>query len=376
MTSFTSRLGLPPQWCDPNELSKLESSLGAHYPAIIPFDLADDVGQSLYERASLLNPFATLIRIEHCGVVESPRVLIVSAMSGQHAVFLRDLAAGLCQAGFDLAIIDWCNARDVPACLGSFEFDDVIATVLQALARDKRPTHIVGVCQACVPVVIAASVAKMIGEPSVSPASLCLLGGPIDAGAAQTNLSLSLAAIPIEILEFTAIENVGTQFEGRGRRIYPASTQKQQLQKYLNGHKLKGGPVKRKLEYDDGLNPTDYPFEALLTTLKDLPATAFLESIDIIYHRRDLVSNTTHWRAGPVPIAQQSLPLFTAEAEYDDIVAPGQTSAAHRMMPTIRAQDRAQLRVDGGSHFDLFHGQLCRGTVVPALKAFIDLHQS
>lgn len=336
----------------------------------IPFDLDRDVQGRVAETATALGPFADLVTLDHLPSTAASRVLVVTALSGQHAIILRDLTAYLFNAGLNVSVIDWANARDVPVDLGYFHFDDMVEAVLQAIQVDPRGTHLIGVCQACIPALIAAGVAA-IGSDARPILSLSLLGGPIAPGASPTRLSHTLEMTPLYLLAATSLQQVSPRFRGVGRYVYPAETQLAQLEKYLARHRLEGGTVQRKLEFDDGLAPNRFPFEVMLKTLKDISAEAFIESIDQVYHRRSLAAGTARWKNIPVPLWELAFPLFTAGATEDDIVAPEQTAAAHALMPLIAADQREHLLLQGGSHFDLFHGHLCRDQVVPRLTEFV-----
>jgi len=70
--------------------------------------------------------------------------------------------------------------------------------------------------------------------------------------------------------------------------------------------------------------------------------------------------------------AVKSTGLMTVEAADDRIAAPGQTRAAHDLLPFIPPAKRNHLLVPASGHFSLFHGASCRTRVVPEIIAFID----
>ena len=66
--------------------------------------------------------------------------------------------------------------------------------------------------------------------------------------------------------------------------------------------------------------------------------------------------------------------LMTIEGEQDDIAAPGQTRAAHRLCPNIPASMRSSLTIEGAGHFSLFHGRTWREKILPEVNGFIGEH--
>lgn len=135
---------------------------------------------------------------------------------------------------------------------------------------------------------------------------------------------------------------------------------------------MSGGEVLQKALGDDGLDPARFPFLELFTALMDLPARYFLENIQKIFLDREPWVGRLSWHGEPVDFTTiRDTTLMTIEGELDDIAAPGQTSAAHRLCPNIPDERRKELILDSAGHFSLFYGRLCRERVIPEITEFI-----
>ena len=114
------------------------------------------------------------------------------------------------------------------------------------------------------------------------------------------------------------------------------------------------------------------PSSILYSTLMDLPAEVFLDTIRHIYQERSVWRSklTTHSR--PVDFAAiRSTALMTVEGEDDDIAAPGQTRRAHELCPSVPTDARRHLLVADCGHFSLFHGDIWHTRVLPEVRVFI-----
>ena len=131
-------------------------------------------------------PFCDLIRFER-GVTShrnDPKILIVAPMSGHYATLLRGTVEAL-MPNADVYITDWIDARMVPIQDGKFDLDDYIDYIISMLHFLGPDTHVLGVCQPSVPVLAAVAVMEDRDDPYI-PASMTLMGGPIDTRVAPT----------------------------------------------------------------------------------------------------------------------------------------------------------------------------------------------
>jgi poly(3-hydroxybutyrate) depolymerase len=314
-------------------------------------------------------PFCTLAQFTGDRHPED-RILLVAPLSGHFAFILREMVLGLVGKA-DIGVTDWCNARYVPLEAGDFGFDENIGTIARSIKTLGAGSHVVALCQAAMPALAATA---LIGElrPDLAPRSLTLIGGPVDPLANPTRVVQLLRRTPLDWFERMLLEPVGEAYPGAGRLVYPARHQFAALSAYFCRHWLSGGELSTRMLADAGRDAGAVPFLDLFTSLMDLPAKFFLENTQKVFQDRDAWTGGLRWRDHPVDFgAIRATALMTVEGAVDDIVAPGQTSAAHRLCRNIPAPMRRSLVVAGAGHFSLFQGRGWREDVLPHLRGFM-----
>lgn len=271
----------------------------------------------------------------------------------------------------DISVTDWCNARYVPLQAGDFGFDENIGTIARSIKTTGPGAHVVALCQAALPALAAIALISEL-RPDLAPRSLTLIGGPVDPLANPTRVVQLLRRTPLDWFERTVLERVARPHPGAGRLVYPARHQCAALSAYFYRHWFSGGNVFAQMLADDGLDANAVPFLDLFTSLMDLPAKFFLENTQKVFQDRDAWTGKLRWRDHPVDFgAVRRTALMTIEGSADDIVAPGQTSAAHVLCRNIPTPMRRSHIIAGAGHFSLFHGRGWREDVLPHLRAFI-----
>ena len=321
-------------------------------------------------RHVVLNPFSVLLKLHLVTSQVRPQVLVILPMSGGHVLMIRDLVYGLLRT-HDVAVLDWINARFVPRSAGEFGFAENLSSTITALRHLGSGVHLIGICQSGPVVALAASVLHQSGATE-RPASVVLLCSPIDPAAAPTRVASLLAATSQSWLGGSMLAPVAPAFVGHGRRVYPAELQQARLLQYLKNHLLADTVVGRKIIDDDGFDARRFPFLSRITRIRDINGPAFTESIAAIYRERALWSGGFRFSGELIrPQIVKDLALMTVEAEGDDITAPGQTVAAHRLFARVPDRLREHLLIDAGSHFSTFHGRAATAEVVPAVAQFM-----
>jgi poly(3-hydroxybutyrate) depolymerase len=130
----------------------------------------------------------------------------------------------------DVYITDWHNARDVPVAEGRFDFSDFVDHVIKFLRIMGPGTHVVAVCQPCVPVLAAAALMAQDGD-AAQPRSMTLMAGPIDTRINPTKVNSLAKERSIEWFEKTFTSHVPLRYNGALREIYPGFMQ---LAAFLN----------------------------------------------------------------------------------------------------------------------------------------------
>ncbi|MGB7336421.1 MAG: polyhydroxyalkanoate depolymerase, partial [Salaquimonas sp.] len=152
-----------------------------------------------------------------------PKVLLIAPMSGHYATLLRNTVTSLLP-NCDVFITEWRNARNVPLSSGKFDIEDFTMHLVDFFREVGTDTHIIAVCQP-VPLTLAATAWLSENEPKSLPASMTLIGGPVDPDANPTEVTDFGNRVTMGQLENSVIQTVGANFPGIGREVYPGSVQ-------------------------------------------------------------------------------------------------------------------------------------------------------
>ena len=324
------------------------------------------------ETTVLRQPFCDLIRFERDTPREDPRVLLVAPMSGHYATLLRDTVAGLLP-DHDVYITDWHGASEVALDRGKFDLDTYVQYVIDFLAHLGPRAHVIAVCQPSVPVLAAASILGA-DRHACAPASMTLMGGPIDTRVNPTRVNRHAREHSLEWFERTCISNVPATYPGFMRRVYPGFLQLTSFMA-MNADRHLGSAMKHfhHLVRGDGESAEAHRrFYDEYLAVMDLPAEFFLQTIKVAFHDHELPRGTMRWQGTPVDThAVERTALMTVEGELDDISAVGQTVAAHDLCPSIPAHRRRHHLQKGVGHFGIFNGRRWRSEILPNVRDFI-----
>jgi poly(3-hydroxybutyrate) depolymerase len=305
------------------------------------------------------------------GSSRSP-VLIVAPLAGGYPLLLRDLLIGLLRDFSEVAITDWPDARYVPKGHGAFGLADNILHVEEMIRKLGPDLHVVAVCQGVVPA-LAATALLSAGRGQAAPRSLTLIGGPIDPLANPSRVVRLLRERSLAWFKQNVIDTVDDAFPGRGRRIYSRTHQLETLSAYALRHLIERRELFWKFLIDDGEDPIRFPFSSLCWSLMDIPAELLLDTVRDVFHRASLARGMLCAKGRKIDLrAIERTALMTIEGEEDDISPPGQTSAAHALCSSIPKDQHRRLSVPDSGHFALFHGEVARSTVVPAIVELIE----
>ena len=346
---------------------------GGNQPARRSFGIAElTIGNaclSVATRDIVKTPFYRLVEFSVPSLAPQAGMLVVAPLSGHFPVIARDLIAGLLPY-FRVYVTDWVNVRHVPARYGSFGFAKNIAAVRDMIKRLDRGITVLGLCQGGVPA-LAATALLAGASDTKTPASLVLMASPIDPLANPTKVVQLLRERPLSWFETNMIARVPAGYAGHGRSVHSAHARLLPLWAYLARHITGGTDTGRKVFLDDGDDPVRFPFLDLYTSIMDLDAAYFLENTRDVFHECVLPRDALYLdgeRAAPRAIRNTA--LLTIEGERDDIAAPGQTSAAHRLCSALPERFHRSLVVSRAGHFSLFYGNTWRGSVLPVIQEF------
>lgn len=291
-------------------------------------------------------------------------ILVVAPLAGAFPYLLRDLVVALLGIADHVAVTDWPDARYLPVERGPFGFDANSLETAAMIAALGARCHVVGVCQGAVPALVGTALAAGEGR---APASLSLLGGPIDPACHPTHLDRILASSSaVEAADL--FETVPALFAGAGRAVFPRRRQMQAFGFYLWRQGLTGGELPLKLVADDGEDPARFPLARLCWDMMDIPKEFFLENVERVFRQRLLANGPFQVGGRHVDLAALDRTLLlTVEGGDDDIAAPGQTEAAHRLCPNLPQALHRHRLLAGVGHFSLFYGGRMRRDVLPAI---------
>jgi polyhydroxyalkanoate depolymerase len=177
------------------------------------------------------------------------------------------------------------------------------------------------------------------------------------------------------------IDTVPARYPGAFRRVYPGFLQlagflSMNPDRHIDAH----WRMFRDLAEGNGHSASAAASRAFYdeySTVMDLPADFYLETMDRVFHRHDLAHGRFRVRGDLVdPGAIEDTALMTVEGERDDICGPGQTVAAHRLCANLPAAKKTRhLQRDVG-HYGVFHGSRWQKEIYPNVRAFILSHNA
>ena len=301
-----------------------------------------------------------------------PKLLIVAPMSGHHATLLRGTVRTMLPE-HDVYITDWTDAQQVPVNKGTFDLDDYIDYVINMLHVLGPGTHVMAVCQPSVPVLAAVALMSARKDPCV-PASMTLMGGPIDTRRNPTLVNTLAERRGTAWFRRNAISKVPFPHPGVVRDVYPGFLQlngfmSMNLDRHMHAHK----DLFMHLVHGDGDSAEKHKeFYDEYLSVMDLTAEFFLQTVDTVFVKHDLPKGRMMHRGALVDLSTiRSCALMTVEGEKDDISGVGQTQAAHDLCSNIPEDMRAHYLQNGVGHYGVFNGYRFRTEIAPRIAAFI-----
>ncbi|HEX7857934.1 MAG TPA: polyhydroxyalkanoate depolymerase [Sphingobium sp.] len=318
-------------------------------------------------------PFGNLLHFAKQGMgTPQPKMLVVAPLSGHFATLLRSTVHTLLR-DHDVYITDWKNARDVPMSAGRFGLEDYIDYVIHFLQELGPRSHVLAVCQPCVPVLAAVAIMAEEKDPS-EPRTMTLMGGPVDTRIAPTLVNQLAHDHPLEWFEEKLIYPVPFPHAGMGRPVYPGFVQ---LSAFMAMNMERHTDQHRKL-YDHlvaGEMPEAKKIQAFYDeyfAVLDLTAEFYLETIDWVFQRALLAKGEMTHRGRLVNCAAiQRTALLTVEGERDDICGVGQTAAAHHLCSSLRPHLQRHHLQPGVGHYGVFSGSKWERQVYPQVRSLV-----
>lgn len=328
------------------------------------------------EEIVLRKPFCNLLHFDRnrdiAGDRYDPKVLLVAPMSGHYATLLRGTVEAMLPE-HNLYITDWVDAREVPMFEGHFDLDDFIDYIIDFVTYLGPNTHIIAVCQPAVPA-LAATAIMAARDSAIQPASLTMMGGPIDTRRNPTVVNKLAMERPLSWFANNVISTVPFPHAGFMRRVYPGFMQltgfmTMNLEKHMKAHRdlfsnlVKGDcdSVKQhQTFYDEYMAVMDLTEEFYLQTVKTVFQDHLLPDGKMM-HRGERVDCS----------AIRKTAIISVEGERDDICGLGQTQAALDLCTNVPADEKYHYVQSGVGHYGVFNGTRWRTEIQPRIREMI-----
>jgi poly(3-hydroxybutyrate) depolymerase len=346
------------------------------------FDLAvttvDRKAVKIAEKIVWSSPFCRLIHFQRdlpAARRPDPKLLIVAPMSGHYATLLRGTVEAMLPHA-DVYITDWADARTVPLTEGRFDLDDYIDYVIEMLHFLGPGVNVMAVCQPSVPVLAATALMEARGDRT-APATMILMGGPIDTRRNPTAVNLLAEEKGIDWFRDNVIMRVPWPAPGFMREVYPGFLQLSGFMSMnLDRHIIAHRDFFMHLVRNDGDSAEKHrEFYDEYLAVMDMTAEFYLQTVETVFIRHDLPKGEmTHRGEAVDPAAIRNVALFTVEGENDDISGVGQTEAAHDLCVNIPAGRKAHYLQPAVGHYGVFNGSRFRSEIAPRILDFIARH--
>jgi poly(3-hydroxybutyrate) depolymerase len=328
------------------------------------------------EEVVLEKPFCSLRRFRRAGLPkDAPRLLIVAPMSGHHATLLRGTVARMVE-NQEVWITDWADAKMVPLAQGSFGLDDYIDYLIEFIRFIGEGTHVVAVCQPSVPAFAVAAIMGSENDPC-RPATLTMMGGPVDTRASPTGVDDIAMARPLGWFRSHVIATVPINYPGAGRKVYPGFMQLAGfISMNLETHMMSHYEMFKHLTLGDteGAAATKAFYDEYLS-VSDMTAEFYLETIEQVFQKQALAKGEFVHRGKRVdPAAIRDTALLAIEGERDDISGIGQTRAALELATHLPRQRKNYFLARDVGHYGIFNGSKWRSQIAPVVEDWIRAH--
>jgi poly(3-hydroxybutyrate) depolymerase len=341
-------------------------------PEYVVWEALGDMDIVLPERKVASLPFANLLNFPVEDGAKRPKLLIVAALSGHHATLLQDTIRGFAR-DFDTYITDWRDARDVPLSEGKFGFDDYVRHVMEFIEILGPDTHVVATCQAAPPAMVAAAMLAR-DKPEFKPATLTLMGGPVDTRVNPGALGKITEYMPLGLMRKTNIHKIPRGYPGSGRRVYPGFIQ-------LSGF-ISLNPKPHVRQYTNfvknGVKGNDEPLEKFRDfydeyfAVVDMTEEFYIETLQKVFFEHHIPNGMMTFEGEPVDFASVTgMGLLTVEGGNDHFCPPGQTEAAQPVFAGLADSDRHHHVQEGVGHYGVFSGSKFQAEIYPVIRDFI-----
>jgi len=318
-------------------------------------------------------PFCELRHFSHPGLAaDAPKVLLVAPMSGHYATLLRGTVARLVE-NQHVYVTDWVDAKLVPLDAGPFDLDDYIDYLIEFLEFLGPDVHVVAVCQPSVPAYAATAIMGRDKHPC-RPASLTMMGGPIDTRASPTSVNDVAVERPMGWFRDHVIATVPLAYPGGGRKVYPGFLQlsgfiAMNLGQHIMSHYQYFNHL---IEGDNDSAAAHQSFYDEYLSVCDMTAEFYLQTVEHVFKEHSLPNGTFNHRGKVIDLGGiTDTALLAIEGERDDISGIGQTKAALDLATSLPAAKKKYYLAEDCGHYGIFNGGKWRRKIAPVVEEWI-----
>ncbi|RVU34036.1 polyhydroxyalkanoate depolymerase [Hwanghaeella grinnelliae] len=304
-----------------------------------------------------------------------PKLLIVAPLSGHYATLLRGTVEEMIP-DHEVYITDWQDPRMIPVTEDKFNLNDYIDYLVDFLHVLGPNTHVIAVCQPAVPSLAATAIMSGWGD-LCAPATLTMMGGPIDTRESPTAVNKLAKEHTIEWFERNVIVNVPLPYPGAMRKVYPGFIQltnfiSMNLDRHLASyHEL----FDHLVQGDDDAAEKKIAFYEEYRAVMDLPAEYYLQTVKTVFQDHALPKGEMMARWHPVDVGKiDRTALLCVEGELDDISGVGQTKAALKLATGLSDDKKLYHLQKAAGHYGIFNGSKWRNQIAPVVKKWIRTH--
>lgn len=328
------------------------------------------------ESTVMTKPFGDLLKFRREGLAaDAPKLLIVAPMSGHYATLLRGTVERMVES-CEVYITDWADARTVPVKAGRFDLDDYIDYLVEFLDHIGPGTHMMAVCQPSVPALAATALMNADKHPA-SPATLTMMGGPIDTRKSPTTVNDLAMERPLSWFQQTVIATVPFSYAGAGRKVYPGFLQLASFMSMnLGSHMMSHFEMFKHLNAGDDISAqATKDFYEEYRSVCDMTAEFYLQTVEEVFQKHSIPNGTFEHRGKVVDLGTiNRTAILCVEGERDDISGIGQTKAALDLATGLAASRKQYFLAEGAGHYGIFNGSRWRDKIAPVVEEFYARH--
>lgn len=336
----------------------------------------DNTEYSVAESLVVEKPFGDLLKFRREGLADdAPKLLIVAPMSGHYATLLRGTVERMVDS-CEVYITDWADARNVPAKEGLFDLDDYIDYIIDFLGFIGPDTHMMAVCQPSVPALAATALMNADKHPA-SPATLTMMGGPIDTRKSPTTVNDLAMERPLSWFRQTVIATVPYSYAGSGRKVYPGFLQLASFMSMnLGAHMTSHFEMFKHLNAGDDISAqATKDFYEEYRSVCDMTAEFYLQTVEEVFQKHSIPNGTFEHRGKIVDLGTiDHTAILCVEGERDDISGIGQTKAALDLASKLAKGKKQYYLAEGAGHYGIFNGSRWRDKIAPVVEEFLAKH--